>query len=166
MDLSEVKTRLGLNADATDEQVAQLLDAAQAILQAATTASTKLGLHVSATPAEIVAMLENGESARVTTLRSKLETMGQEMQDLRETVSREKAESWVKELGARKVVNSQVEEVLLSLHMQNPEQAEIMAGSLENVPNALLASFDAAQQKTTTRQPVTGLAAEIERNMV
>ncbi|GFE94151.1 hypothetical protein DmAi_22100 [Acetobacter persici] len=165
MDLSEVKTRLGLNADATDEQVAQSLDAAQAILQAATTASTKLGLHAAATPAEIVAMLENGESARVTTLRGKLETMGQEMQELRETVSREKAESWVKELGARKVVNSQVQEVLLSLHMQNPEQAEIMATSLENVPSGLLASFDPAQRKTTA--PVaTGLAAEIERNMV
>lgn len=87
------------------------------------------------------------------------------MQELRETISREKAESWVKELGKRKVVNSQVNEVLLSLHMQNPEQAEIMAGSLENVPKALLASFDPAQRKTTA-PAATGLAAEIERNMV
>lgn len=165
MDISEVKTRLGLNDDATDEQLAQSLDGAKAIIQAATAASTKLGLHAHATPADIVAMLENGESARVTTLRGKLKTMGQEMQELRETISREKAESWVKELGKRKVVNSQVNEVLLSLHMQNPEQAEIMAGSLENVPKALLASFDPAQRKTTA-PAATGLAAEIERNMV
>lgn len=165
MNLSDVKTRLGLNADATDEQMVQALDTAKAVLQAATAASTKLGLHAQATPAEIVAMLESGESTQVTTLRGKLETMGQEMQELRETVSREKAESWVKELGARKVVNSQAKEVLLSLHMQNPEQAEIMAGSLENVPSGLLASFEPAQRKTTA-PAATGLAAEIERNMV
>lgn len=165
MDLSEVKTRLGLNADATDEQVAQSLDAAQAILQAATTASTKLGLHAAATPAEIVAMLENGESARVTTLRGKLETMGQEMQDLRETVTRERSELWIKDLKKRKIVNEQVNPVLLSLHMQNPEQAEIMAGSLENVPCDLLARIP-LDVRATTRQPATGLAAEIDRNMV
>lgn len=76
MDISEVKTRLGLNDDATDEQLAQSLDGAKAIIQAATAASTKLGLHAHATPADIVAMLENGESARVTTLRGKLKTMG------------------------------------------------------------------------------------------
>lgn len=165
MDLSEVKTRLGLNADATDEQVAQSLDGAKAILQAATAASTKLGLHAAATPAEIIAMLENGESARVTTLRGKLETMGQEMQDLRETVARERSELWIKDLQKRKIVNEKVNPVLLSLHMQNPEQAEIMAGSLENVPCDLLARMPLNAQ-ATARQPATGLAAEIERNMV
>lgn len=165
MDISEVKTRLGLNDDATDEQVAQSLDGAKAIIQAATAASTRLGLHAHATPADIVAMLENGESARVTTLRGKLETMGQEMQELRESVTRERSELWMDGMRKRKFVNERVRPVLLSLHMQNPEQAQIMADSLENIPSDFLSRIPLNAQMNS-RKPATGLAAEIERNMV
>lgn len=163
MKSSEIKKHLGLDTEATDEDVLSALDMAASIVSTFRECSEKLGLHAQSSPKEIAALLGKRESTAVSELRSELVVMSEEVSSLREEVLHAHAVNYVERMMTEKFINEDLKEQLISLHARGEvELVKSMISGLLDVPLNVFHEYKPPADNGTKNSPIDD---EIKRNL-
>lgn len=137
MDLAQLRRSLGLSETATETEINAVIARGKAAVTLHASVAKLVGLDANATDDAVLAAVQ-AKSAAVTThaqTETELSSLRKTVGDLQGKLAETAAESWVKDLSTRKVVNETVKKRLVTLHMQDAALAEDLASGLENVPD-------------------------------
>ncbi|MEZ5752851.1 MAG: phage protease [Paracoccaceae bacterium] len=148
--LAKLKQMLGLEADAEDEQIWRSLNA---VIDAATAEKAKaaaatalqsqmaeIGVALGVPDASAEAMIEAAKALHAA--QAEAATLSQRLATFETQQKRERAVAWMdSQIAAKRMIGADRREGLIALHMQDPEQAEQIAGLY---PSGDLASLPTA----------------------
>ncbi|MGO3517501.1 MAG: hypothetical protein ACTINM_03205 [Acetobacter cibinongensis] len=164
----DIKSRLGLPEDATDQDIIKALDQAKSVLNAFQEKSESLHLHARATPQEVVRLMSQNESEIVTGLREQITTMGQQVGSLKNKIMRADAVRDMERFAPDAIITEPMKETLIKMHIEDKEGAIQLMSALPNAKHLTQNTvFGVATSGASLQLPEqnSGMDAEIKRNM-
>lgn len=155
MDLAQLRRSLGLSETATETDINAAIARGKAAVTLHANVAKLVGLDANATDDAVLAAVQ-AKSAAVTThaqTETEMAALRKTVGDLKGQLAKTAAESWVKDLSTRKVVNEKLKDRLVTLHMQDAAVAEDVASGLENVPEDGLTSVSLHSQTDNAGKP-------------
>lgn len=133
--LAELRTRLGLRAEADNAAINHALDHARGAVSLHSRTASLAGLAEDATSDAIVTALKKQQET--VTLHSAAEAgLQKQIDDLKAANATMAAENWVAEAGRKKIINDVLRGQLVTLHSSNVTLAENVVASLPDAPSA------------------------------
>lgn len=164
MNISQVKVRLGLSENSSDEELDRALNQANQIIQACQASKSGLNLHAETSPLEVLNILARQESETVSGLRETIVTMGEEVRELRTEIQRADAMRDIQKFGAERPISEPMIETLVKVHMESPEAAIQLMSALPKL-NQRFQWPDARQDVSDGGTASSPLDSEIKSNM-
>lgn len=143
MDLAQLRRTLGLSETATEDDINAAIARGKAAVTLHASVAKAVGLKDDASEDAVLAAVKEKSvsvsthaQGEISTLQSQIADQNKTIADLKGQMAKAASESWMDKLRTEKFVDEGTRSDLVTLHMQNPDMAEKIAKSLQDIPKA------------------------------
>lgn len=165
MKIADIKTRLGLSEQASEEELGQVLNQARDIIEAFRTQAERISFHSQTSPQDMISFMVDAESKTVSELRGRITTMSQEVSSLKNEILEADALRDLEKFGAGAIITVPMKESLIKMHIENKEGAIHLMSALPKATHLTQRMTREAPPTRPTSQGLTPVDDEIKRNM-